>query len=41
MSKETYQEIKKITGEEFKDFLSKLDYVLDNGSVTLSKKSFN
>ena len=35
MSKETYQEIKRISGEELKELLSNLDNVFDLGTVTL------
>ena len=35
MSKETYQEIKRISGEELRDNLSFLDNVLDLGTGTL------
>jgi len=35
MSKETYQEIKRISGEELKDLLSNLDNVFDLGTGTL------
>ena len=35
MSKETYQEIKRISGEELKDLLSDLDNVFDLGTGTL------
>ena len=35
MSKETYHEIKRISGEELKDLLSDLDNVFDLGTGTL------
>ena len=35
MSKETYQEIKRISGEELKELLSNLDTVFDLGTGTL------
>ena len=35
MSKETYQEIKRISGEELKELLSNLDNVFDLGTGTL------
>ncbi len=35
MSKETYQEIKRISGEELKELLSNLDNVFDLGTRTL------
>ena len=35
MSKETYQEIKRISGEELKELLSDLDNVFDLGTGTL------
>ena len=35
MSKETYQEIKRISGEELKNLLSDLDNVFDLGTGTL------
>tara|TARA_Y100001968_G_C18964476_1_gene529327 strand:+ start:217 stop:357 length:141 start_codon:yes stop_codon:yes gene_type:complete len=35
MSNETYQEIKRISGEELKEFLSDLDNVFDLGTCTL------
>ena len=35
MSKETYQEIKRISGEELKDLLSDLDNVFDLGTGAL------
>ena len=35
MSKETYQEIKRITGEELREILSDLDNVFDLGTGTL------
>tara|TARA_Y100001968_G_scaffold226082_1_gene208864 strand:+ start:252 stop:392 length:141 start_codon:yes stop_codon:yes gene_type:complete len=40
MSKETYQEIKKISGEELKELLSNLDSVFDLGTGTLMDGSF-
>tara|TARA_Y100001968_G_C19395364_1_gene737979 strand:- start:1447 stop:1587 length:141 start_codon:yes stop_codon:yes gene_type:complete len=39
MSKETYQEIKRISGEELKDLLSDLDNVVDLGTSTLIDES--
>ena len=39
MSKETYHEIKRISGEELKDLLSDLDNVFDLGTGTLIGKS--
>ena len=35
MSKETYHEIKRISGEELKDLLSDLENVFDLGTGTL------
>ncbi len=35
MSKEAYQEIKRISGEELKDLLSDLDNVYDLGTGTI------
>ena len=35
MTKETYQEIKQISGEELREILSDLDNVFDLGKVTL------
>ena len=40
MSKETYQEIKRISGEELKDLLSNLDNVFDLGTGTLLDDCF-
>ena len=40
MSKETYHEIKRITGEELKDLLSDLDNVFDLGTGTLIGESY-
>ena len=40
MSKETYQEIKRISGEELKELLSDLDNVFDLGTGTLLADSF-
>ena len=40
MSKETYQEIKRISGEELKEFLSNLDNVFDLGTGTLLGDSY-
>ena len=34
MTKETYQEIKRISGEELKDLLSDLDNIYDLGTGT-------
>ena len=35
MSKETYQEIKRVSGEELREILSDLDNVFDLGTGTL------
>tara|TARA_B100000700_G_scaffold7922_1_gene8347 strand:+ start:241 stop:405 length:165 start_codon:yes stop_codon:yes gene_type:complete len=35
MSKETYQQIKRISGEELRELLSDLDNVIDLGTITL------
>tara|TARA_Y100001968_G_scaffold282618_1_gene280705 strand:+ start:186 stop:371 length:186 start_codon:yes stop_codon:yes gene_type:complete len=40
MSKETYQEIKRISGEELQELLSHLDNVFDLGTGTLMGDSF-
>ena len=40
MSKETYQEIKRISGEELRELLSDLDNVFDLGTGTLMSSSF-
>ena len=40
MSKETYQEIKRISGEELKELLSDLDNVFDLGTGTLMCDSY-
>ena len=40
MSKETYQEIKRISGEELKELLSNLDNVFDLGTGTLWGDSY-
>ena len=40
MSKETYQEIKRISGEELKELLSNLDNVFDLGTGTLLGDSY-
>tara|TARA_Y100001968_G_scaffold60703_1_gene51520 strand:- start:552 stop:692 length:141 start_codon:yes stop_codon:yes gene_type:complete len=40
MSKETYQEIKRITGEELTELLSELDNVFDLGTGTLMGDSY-
>jgi hypothetical protein len=40
MSKETYQEIKRISGEVLKELLSNLDSVFDIGTVTLMSDSY-
>ena len=40
MSKETYQEIKRISGEELKELLSDLDNVFDLGTNTLIGESY-
>ncbi len=39
MSKEAYQEIKKISGEELKQLLSDLDNIFDLGTGTLLNES--
>ena len=40
MSKETYQEIKRISGEELKELLSNLDNIFDLGTGTLLNYSY-
>ena len=40
MSKESYQEIKRISGEELKELLSNLDNVFDLGTETLLADNF-
>ena len=40
MSKETYQEIKRISGEELKELLSDLDNVFDLGTGNLMGNSY-
>tara|TARA_Y100001968_G_C19007360_1_gene548842 strand:- start:295 stop:435 length:141 start_codon:yes stop_codon:yes gene_type:complete len=40
MSKETYQEIKRISGEELRELLSDLDNVFDLGKGTLMCDSY-
>jgi len=40
MSKETYLEIKRISGEELKELLSNLDNVFDLGTVALLGESY-
>ena len=40
MSKETYQEIKRISGEELRDLLSDLDNVFDLGTCTFMGDSY-
>ena len=40
MSKETYLEIKRISGEELKELLSNLDNVFDLGTGTLLDDSY-
>ena len=40
MSKETYQEIKRISGEELKELLADLDNVFDLGTGTLIAYSY-
>ena len=40
MSKETYHEIKRISGEELKDLLSDLDNVFDLGTGTLIGENY-
>ena len=39
MSKEAYQKIKKISGEELKEILSDLDYVFDLGTCIFLESS--
>ena len=41
MSKETYYEIKRITGEELRDLLSNLDNVFDLGTGTVLGEGHN
>ena len=41
MSKETYHEIKRISGEELKELLFDLDNVFDLGTGLLVNDSFN
>ena len=40
MSKETYQEIKRISGEELKELLSNYDNIFDLGTGTLLSDSY-
>ncbi len=40
MSEETYQEIKRISGEELKELLSNLDNIFDLGTGTLLDESY-
>ena len=40
MSKETYQEIKRISGEELRELLSDLDNVFDLGTGTILSDSY-
>ena len=40
MTKETYQEIKRISGEELKELLSNLDNVFDLGTGTLLSDNY-
>ena len=40
MSKETYQEIKRISGEELRELLSDFDNVFDLGIGTLMDNSY-
>ena len=40
MSKETYQEIKRISGEELKELLSNLDNIFDLGTGTLLSDNY-
>ena len=40
MSKETYLEIKKISGEELREILSDLDNIFDLGTGTLIGESY-
>tara|TARA_Y100001968_G_C19009566_1_gene549862 strand:+ start:242 stop:382 length:141 start_codon:yes stop_codon:yes gene_type:complete len=40
MSKETYQEIKRISCEELRELLSELDNVFDLGTGTLMGESY-
>ena len=41
MSKQTYQEIKRISGEELKELLSNLDNIFDLGTGTLLDNSYS
>ncbi len=41
MSKETYQEIKRISGEELREILSDLDNVFDLGTFALMGDSYS
>jgi len=41
MSKETYQEIKRISGDELKELLSDLDNVFDLSTFTLMSNTIN
>ena len=41
MSKETYHEIKRISGDELKELLSDLDNVFDLGTCTLMGDSYS
>ena len=41
MSKEVYQEIKRISGEELKELLSDLDNVYDLGTGSLMNNSYS
>tara|TARA_Y100001978_G_C23320155_1_gene257949 strand:- start:112 stop:252 length:141 start_codon:yes stop_codon:yes gene_type:complete len=41
MSKEAYQEIKRISGEELKELLSDLDNIFDLGTGTLMADSYS
>ena len=40
MTKETYQEIKRISGEELRELLSDLDNIFDLGTGTLIGDSY-
>tara|TARA_B100000965_G_scaffold177954_1_gene148496 strand:+ start:211 stop:351 length:141 start_codon:yes stop_codon:yes gene_type:complete len=40
MTKETYQEIKRISGEELRELLSDLDNIFDFGTGTLIGDSY-
>ena len=40
MSKETYLEIKRISGEELREILSDLDNVFDLGTITIMADNY-